>query len=666
MHVVVTGSPAGGLAASIADGGTLVSKRGMDGSADITANTSSGTAQLLNHYTKASYDQRTATLTLSGASDTVQGTTLTRWESYRFTGQETIQAQVGISASGGAAVKLYYSPYTDFPAGWRPLRPIENDYEPHYMFTGSYSSTQQPLGQGGSFGDQYGVPLLGAYSGRYIYGVASGSTWQYPIDGYGNPHLVISGTRLGAPQIGDAASPITLQPGASRQWMQVFYRSDPTAYDFQLQGEVAMARALGYTEQSSPGVSGPQAPAGLPAAPVNDPQATQQAMTDWGLVLDATAYWELQTTLSGARTVVPSEAYTPDTYMRDSFWTLLGLPGQLGDQAEQYVMRLFNANVIASGASAGTVPTYVAPPGQPGYGQAGGSSAPAAIDESNLLYLIRMYYDVKVRHLPGVLDTHDASLALQYMLDNRVKDNQVVAVTPYFTGWLDTGYTPPGSVDTYSQGLYVVALMAARGLGLNVAGSQVSAAQAAYAALYNPGLGYLPWNSTPGLGYRAPAVLAGEAWALFLFGKTILPAAVVASTLHAQVTTPYGMMNVASAGGSYLLDYTNPQVFLQGIGDLDAPGHYQNGGDWYLFNYWAAYAGERLGIPGSAGLISWDTGRQLAVDPTSHEYTLTNPFVPYPAPVTEETPMSAPAYRQGYGWNAAFNAFAPTAGRPAG
>lgn len=664
MHVVVTGTPATGLAAVIADGSTLVSKRGMDGT-DITVNTTSGPVALQNHYTSAAYNPQTATLTLSGAADAVAGTTLTRWESYRFTGPETVQALVGVSASGGSAVNLYYSPYTDFPSDWRALRPIENDYQPANMFTSSYSSTQQPLGAGGAATDQYGVPLLGVYSGNYIYGVASGSTWQYPVDGYGNPHLTIDGSRLGAPQIGDAASPISLAPGASRQWMQVFYRAAPDAYDFQLGGEVAMAQALGYTARSSPGVSGPLDPDGLPAAPVTDPQGTQQAMGDWGLVLDATAYWDLQTTLHGVRTVVPSEAYTPDTYMRDSFWTLLGLQGSLGDQAEQYVMQMFNANVIQTGQSAGTVPTYVAPPDSPGYGQAGNSSAPAAIDESNLLYIIRMYYDADVRHLSGVLNLNDASLALQYMLNNRVVNNQVMAIVPNFTSWLDTGTTPLGSVDTYSQGLFVVALMAAQKLGLSVTDTQISAAQAAYAALYSPADGYLPWNNAPGLDYRAPSVLAGEAWSLFLFNKSILPTPVVASTLHAQSLTPYGEMDISAAGGGYLLDYSDPSVFLQGIGDLDAPGHYQNGGDWYLFDYWAAYAGERLGVPGASGLISWDTGRQLAVDPTSHEYTLTNPFVPG-APYTEMMPMSAPAYRQGYGWNAAFNAFAPTASLPVG
>ena len=659
MHVVVTGTAATGLAADIVDGNTLVSKRGMDG-ADLTVLSSSGPIQLQNRYTTASYDPQTSTLTLSGAVNSVDGTTLTRYESYRFMGSETIQAFLGISASGGGSTtRLYYSPYTDFPASWMPLRPIANNYSPHYWFTTSYSS---PV-TGGSGSGVYGVPLLGVYSGRYIYGIASGDTWQYPIDGYSNPHLTIQGTRLGAPQIGDASNPISLAPGSSRKWMQVFYRSQPSAYRFVLDGEVDMAEALGFSAQSSPGVTGPLSAPGLPAAPVSDPAAVQEAMRDWGLILDATAYWELQTTPSGARTVVPSNAYTPRSFMRDSFWTLLGLPGPLGDQAEAYVMQLFNANVIQSGPSAGVVPTDILPPNQPGYGIIGSGQPPAGVDESNLLYIIRMYYDAEVRHLSGVLNLHDAQLALQWVENNRVKDNQVIQDVTTGGDWMDTIVTPIGSVNTYTQGLYAVALMAAQKMGLSVPDSQIQGAQAAYDALYNPTLGYLPWNSDPSYAYRSPDVLAGEAWSLFLFNRSILPTGDVASTLRALVATPYGMADVAAADGGYL-DSTNSQVALQGISYLDAPGHYQNGGDWFLFNYWAAYAGARLGIAGARSLVAWDAGRELAVLPTSDEYGLTNAFMPFPAPVTDETPASPPSYRQGYGWNAAFNAFTASLGRP--
>ena len=345
MHVVITGRASTGFAAAIMDGQTLVTKRGLVGPADLTVLSPSGPVPLRNRYTKVGYDRATATLSLSGATNIVAGTRLTRWESYRLVGREVIEAKIGVSAPGGRATSFFFSPYTEFPLAWKMLRPVPNAYSPDYSITRSYSSPMT----GGSPAAQYGLPLLGADAGNYIYGVASGDTWQYPIDGYGNPHLTIAGDRLGAPQIGDSSNPIRLAPHQSRQWMQVFYRSSPSAYDFELAGEVSMARALGYTTRSSPGVTGPTDPSGFPAAPVRDPQAVQGAMLDWGLVLDATAYWELQTTPGGTRTVVPSNAYAPRTFMRDSFWTLLGLGGALGNQAEEYTMRLFSANEARAG-----------------------------------------------------------------------------------------------------------------------------------------------------------------------------------------------------------------------------------------------------------------------------------------------------------------------------
>ena len=346
MHVVVVGTSRTGLGADIADGPTLVTRRGLVGPADITVLAHTGPVDLENRYTSATYDRATATLTLSGAANAVAGTTLTRWESYRFVGREVVEARVGISSSvRGPSIRFYYSPYTEFPAAWRTLRPIAGTSSPQFQFTRSYSSPRT----GGTSSSGYALPLLGADAGDHVYGVASGDTWQYPIAGFESPHLTVQGDRLGAPQMGDPGDPISLAPGQSRQWAQVFYRSAASAYDFELQGEVAMARTLGYTALSPPGVTGLLAPDGLPAAPAQDPQAVQRAMADWGLVLDATAYWELQTMPSGDRTVVPSNAYAPRTFMRDSFWTLLGLGGALGHQAEEYTMKLFSANVPRAG-----------------------------------------------------------------------------------------------------------------------------------------------------------------------------------------------------------------------------------------------------------------------------------------------------------------------------
>ena len=71
---------------------------------------------------------RQKTLTLSGAIDTLQGTTVSRFESYRFVDKETIASIVGIESN--EAIAAWYSPYTAFPPGWRPM--WAGGYARHY------------------------------------------------------------------------------------------------------------------------------------------------------------------------------------------------------------------------------------------------------------------------------------------------------------------------------------------------------------------------------------------------------------------------------------------------------------------------------------------------------------------------------------------------------
>ncbi len=85
----------------------------------VTGQLRAAVARLENRYTRVSYSPAQKTLTLSGAVNTLQGTTVSRSESYRFVGTETIASTVGIQSDEAAAA--WYSPYTDFPAGWEPM-----------------------------------------------------------------------------------------------------------------------------------------------------------------------------------------------------------------------------------------------------------------------------------------------------------------------------------------------------------------------------------------------------------------------------------------------------------------------------------------------------------------------------------------------------------------
>ncbi len=76
------------------------------------------------------------------------------------------------------------------------------------------------------------------------------------MPGYNTPHLVINADRLAAPQMGTQANPVELRPGVPQQWETVFFRSSPSVYAMELGGEVAMAKALGFTAEDSPGLTG--------------------------------------------------------------------------------------------------------------------------------------------------------------------------------------------------------------------------------------------------------------------------------------------------------------------------------------------------------------------------------------------------------------------------
>ncbi len=146
MHVEVEGTASTGYRAVIYDGGAFVAGRGMVGPWDVTVltttkgrrkapctvgNTTCRATHLQNEYTKLSYSPGSRTLTLSGAINTVQGATVSRFESYRFVDKETMASIVGIQSN--KAIDAWYSPYTDFPPNWRP------------MWAGGYApSVQQP------------------------------------------------------------------------------------------------------------------------------------------------------------------------------------------------------------------------------------------------------------------------------------------------------------------------------------------------------------------------------------------------------------------------------------------------------------------------------------------------------------------------------------------
>jgi hypothetical protein len=228
LHVRVEGTASTGYRAVIYDGKTFVTGRGLVGPWDVTVvPEAEGTraplcrlarpptcspARLHNRYTKLTYSPATRTLRLSGAVNVVDGTTVSRFETYRFVGQETVASTVGVRS--GRPALAWYSPYTDFPPNWEP------------MWAGGYARYYNSPSNDDNAQDSP-IPVLGESNGRYVYGMASGATWDYPVPGYNTPHLLINYDRLAAPKMGTQANPLQLRPGVAQQWETVFFRSRP-------------------------------------------------------------------------------------------------------------------------------------------------------------------------------------------------------------------------------------------------------------------------------------------------------------------------------------------------------------------------------------------------------------------------------------------------------
>ncbi len=372
----------------------------------------------------------------------------------------------------------------------------------------------------------------------------------------------------------------------------------------------------------------------------------------------ATAYWLREAPGGSGHALVPSPHYSPGTYMRDSFWTTLALAGTpLFAATEEPIFTAFTSSVPTGGRQAGHVPVAL-----------GGALYP---DESNLLYLVRLYDDAVVHHLP-VENLRVAKLVLRYLQSNQVRHGAWLTTAPQRYGhftispdtWLDGYLYPQGAVSGYAQGLYVVALEAARRLGLGVTDAAITRADRVYQSLYDPKLGYLRWLSTTT--YKGPDVLAGDALSLLLFNVPLLPAAEVTSTLAHQYWTPYGMAALATNDNTYLPARRFETLELSNLGQVigvgETGGWYQNGGSWFLYAYLAEWAAARQGDARAGPLMGESIEDEVAVTPMSKEFQLTSTrprYYSYP-------PGSSNFQRQGYGWNAAYLAFAPASSSVAG
>src|SRR5918912_790665 len=272
----------------------------------------------------------------------------------------------------------------------------------------------------------------------------------------------------------------------------------------------------------------------------------------------------------------PSPAYY-NAYLRDSFWTAQALGKR------SFAVRVLSAFATHERAD-GNPPSMfvnVYPPRGPRYHD----------DESAALLLIWAWRNDA---LYGVTPPR-ATLrqALGYLL-RRVRKGSLIAPAGRRGGWWDAYPLPRLGALSYSQGLYAVALRSAQHLGLMVSPHALAAAERAYRALYNRRPGYMCLSSS--LCASDASALTGEFLSLWLFRHAMLPTAVVRSTLRHLTPFGAGFRIVAMPRSG-----ARAAGYLAGGPLVGAPGDYQNGASWLLYDALSIGA---AGLHGEADALS--------------------------------------------------------------
>lgn len=320
-------------------------------------------------------------------------------------------------------------------------------------------------------------------------------------------------------------------------------------------------------------LAAPPTAAGKPTAP--EPYDVVRWVAEANL-LDARSGW-----------LRPAPAYH-GSWVRDSFWTSAILGADVGRRSLAH----FGARLTPDGQA----PTKLeSPNGEAHYYD----------DESTLIYLIWAYRD-------NGPPTHRRAQAWSWV-SNHVADGFYWTQGGTFHTWHDTFLFAERDVASYNQGLYAVAAMAAQRMGLATP-REVALAARAYRRLFRADLGYLPVSLK--LDHHDASALVGEFLARQIFKVSLLDDSAVVSTVRRLPRAGDGFLILSARDGSYL----DASAFFTPV----APGRYQNGGSWVLYDAlsWA-----------SAWMAGMDEARAMPIkrltaetnDGTLYEYLPTGP-----------------------------------------
>lgn len=427
-------------------------------------------------------------------------------------------------------------------------------------------------------------------SGGALYGTVSDS--QMGTSRNNEKRALASQVGIASTWIVPGNGEFTLTANVPLKLTQWFFKSKPTFYDLMLQSTLAVAVAKGYTG------------------------------TIWDQICQYTVYNNLglMDNLTSIK-ILPSGKYN-GMWCRDSFWASL-LTNVITPAMENDSMNSFETNQLVSGE----IPTMI---------NTGGTAGQNYHDESNMLYIVRAYYDLIYRGRTPNMTV--LTKAVKYIA-TQVTNDRWVNASGATQSWTDTFIFTAGGYEAYNQGVYAFALKCGLKLGIpGITQKMIDNAILAYQALYSRTDGYIHYTSDTN--YLSTVALYGEALSCWFFGEKMLTDTQVVNHINkliAVANTPSGLKMLCNPDGTFLS--------TGAFSPSQTQGDYQNGGSWFLHDYFTYLAGAYHGMTNAQALINERIEIEIAVDPVSHEYLQTDPGLQYY--------NSEPPDRHVYSWNAA-------------
>ncbi len=325
----------------------------------------------------------------------------------------------------------------------------------------------------------------------------------------------------------------------------------------------------------------------------------------------ARANLRTQSVSSQVSWIEPSWYWSVAQWMRDGFWTSMGLDD--GDLC----LSLFNTmkNIAVdwgTGAVCGAI-------------QDTGNRWGIIMDDTPLHFLSWAYW-LKRKFNITALTVSEVNFLSGVLVDNLNTFNRYRTWRAPGTNALNISFHDALGTGTnynetaYNQGWLCVALRSAKEMGASVTDADIAKAKTAYLSFWRPSdaiphIDTASIDGSPVLRLDS-ATLMGEAFYNCWFNESCLGTSVVSAQWSAlQAGKVYnGFKCISNLDGSYI---------TSGWGTAaGSAGTYQNGGVWLWLDFCCFYVAKFHGLQSTATLLSaWETraATELAVNPVSHE-----------------------------------------------